>query len=208
MSAIQQAVADRCHRQLSGFEFGGTAVAPRPKPVLRRLDLVASKRVAFTTPWSTRAPYPCQHWSGSSTSGSRRSPASGVSWKCAALRPAPKGFDQIAPSRRPDRADTTGYLPCLATTGPSRLLERRRGNGCRHHVLMRQVANRHQPGLTIGRLRTRTPVAAKIALASAGATSGTAGSPTPPGLSLLGRTDWQGQLAALRPVAAGNGSTR
>ena len=38
----------------------------------------------------------------------------------------------------------------------------------------------------IGRLRRRLPVAAKIALQIAGATSGTAASPMPPGASSLG----------------------
>lgn len=39
-----------------------------------------------------------------------------------------------------------------------------------------------------GRLRTRLPVAAKIALATAGAMGGTAGSPAPPDFSRLGTT--------------------
>jgi hypothetical protein len=38
----------------------------------------------------------------------------------------------------------------------------------------------------IGRRRTRLPVAAKIAFATAGATGGTPGSPTPVGFSVLG----------------------
>lgn len=43
-----------------------------------------------------------------------------------------------------------------------------------------------QDCLASGNFLTRCPVATKIALASAGATNGTAGSPTPPGLSVLG----------------------
>ena len=46
-------------------------------------------------------------------------------------------------------------------------------------------AERKSSGL-IGSRRTRLPVAAKIALATAGATGGTPGSPTPVGCSVLG----------------------
>ena len=66
-----------------------------------------------------------------------------------------------------------------------RMLDRMFDRGHVVGFLARVHAERKSSGL-IGRRRTRLPVAAKMALATAGATGGTPGSPTPVGLSVLG----------------------
>src|SRR5580698_911347 len=92
--------------------------------------------------------------------------------------------------RRPARAPVAaGWIACAV------LLLSRRDRGTRHRVAMmpahgaRRDAHGHaQASLCalIGSDRRRLPVAAKMALQSAGATGGTAVSPRPPGAAVLG----------------------